>query len=118
MKLGKDAVIDKVKEMMAAPSCSAEAKAAAQTYLDAIGTAAEHQAAKDLVVELEEDVSPIDSTIGFFGSPDAAQIFGAEKAAKMLAHAKEVKENGGIYCDCAACSAGAVILENRDSILS
>ena len=118
MKLGKDAVIEKVREMMAAPSCSAEAKAAGQTYLDALGTAEEHQAAKDLVVELEEDVSPIDSTIGFFGSPDAAQIFGAEKAAKMLAHAKEVKENGGIYCDCAACSAGAVILENRDSILS
>ena len=117
MRLNKDALIEKMKEAMAAPSCCQELKDACQAYLDALGTDKEHQAAKDLIVELEEDVCSIDDTIGFFGTEDAAQMFGAEKAAEILAHMKDVKAQGGIYCDCPACSAGAVILENRESIL-
>ena len=117
MHLNKDGVMEKIREAMAAPSCCQELKDACQTYLDAVGTDREHQAAKDLIVELEEDVCSIDDTIGFFGSEDAAQMFGAEKAAEILAHMKEVKAQGGIYCDCPACSAGAAILNSRESIL-
>ena len=34
----KTELIEKVKEVIAAPSCCAEAKAACQAYLDAVGT--------------------------------------------------------------------------------
>lgn len=61
-----DYVSEKTKELISAPSCSGEAKAAAQAWLNAVGT---------------------------------------EKAA------------GAKYCDCPACSAGAAILEKKDSIL-
>ena len=33
-----DFVVEKTKELMAAPSCSQEAKEAAQSWLDAVGT--------------------------------------------------------------------------------
>ena len=36
-----DYVVEKTKELMGTATCSAEAKAAAQAWLDAVGTAAE-----------------------------------------------------------------------------
>ena len=113
----KDFFIEKAKELMAAPSCCAEAKEAAQNWLDAVGTEKEPEAASALVRELEEDVTPIDGLIAFAGSDFGAKVFGAEGAKKMLAHAQEIKANGAKYCDCAACAAGAAILENREEFL-
>ena len=73
-------------------------------------------AAEALIAELEEDVTPIDSVIAFFGSDTAAGIFGPEGAAKMLAHMKEVKAAGGEWCDCGACSAGKKILDRKEEL--
>lgn len=68
---------------------------AAQSWLDAIGTPDEAQAAKKLIAELEEDVEPIDDLIAFGKSDRCAQIFGAEGAAGLLAHAQGAEGRRG-----------------------
>lgn len=46
-----------------------------------------------------------------------AQVFGADKAKEVAAHAKEIKAAGATYCDCPACAAAEAILEKKDDIL-
>ena len=103
-------VIEETKKLIAAPSCSKEAKDAANAWLDAVGTDNEEAETKKYIAELEEDIMPIDGLIGFAGSEAGAAVFGAEKAKEVEAHAKEVKAAGGKYCDCPACTACEVIL--------
>lgn len=115
--MGKEYVIEKTKELMNAASCCAEAKAAAQAWLDAIGTDGEAAAAKAYVAELEADIMPVDGLIAFAKSETGAQVFGAEMAKNVAAHGEEIKAAGGKYCDCPACAAVAAILEKKDEIL-
>ena len=107
-------MLDKIREMMAAPSCCEELKEAAQVYLDAVDTKEQKKAAARLIEELNEDVSTIEEVIAFFGSDVAKGIFGPEQAVKMLAHAKDVRSAGGKYCDCAACTKGKEILDQKE----
>ena len=51
-----DYVVEKTKELMGTATCSAEAKAAAQAWLDAVGTAAEAGETKKYIAELEGDI--------------------------------------------------------------
>ncbi len=95
----------KVQEMIDAYSCCAELREVGRAWLEAEGTDREAEATARLLTEIDEDVMPIDGVIGFAGSEAGAKAFGAEKAAEVLAHAKEVKAAGGLYCDCPACSA-------------
>lgn len=110
-------VVEKTHQLMDAPSCSREAKAAAQSWLDTIGSEAEATETKKYVDELKADIMPIDGLIGFAESEHGIEVFGVEKAEHIAAHAKEIKAAGAEYCDCPACSAAAAILEKRDSIL-
>ena len=96
---------EKVQEMITAPSCCAELREVGQAWLDAVGTDKEAAATAALLAEIEEDIISIDGLIAFAGSETGAKVVGEEGAANMLAHAKEVKANGGLYCDCAACTA-------------
>lgn len=100
---------EKVQEMIAAPSCCAELKEAGQAWLNSVGTDQEAVATEKLLTEIEEDLMPINGLIAFAGSETGAQVFGKERAAGILAHAKEVMANGGLYCDCPACSAALAI---------
>ena len=113
----RDYIVEKVKEVIAAPSCCPELKAAAQTYLDVLDTPDEKEAGKLLVAELEEDVQSIDDTLAFFSSEDGKAIFGAEAAANMVETAKKVKSAGGKICFCPACTAGQAILDKKDILL-
>lgn len=115
-KNGKEYVIEKVKEMMRAHSCCAEAKAAAQAWLDAIGTEREAEEAKNLIAELEEDLMPVDQLIAFAESEAGAGVFG-DKAGEVADHGKEIKAAGGKYCDCPACAAVEAILARKDELL-
>lgn len=110
-------VAEKTKELMAAPSCSAEAKAAAKSWLDALGTEKEAEETKKYIAELEADIMPIDGLIGFAESEMGAKVFGAEKAPQVAAHGKAVKAAGGKYCDCPACAAVEAILSKKAEIL-
>lgn len=117
IKSMKNYVIEKVKELMSAPSCCAEAKAACQSWLDAIGTDREAEEARKLLAELEEDIIPIDGLIAFADSEAGENVFGKEKAGQVAAHAREIKAAGAKYCDCAACAAVAEILDKKEAIL-
>ncbi len=113
----RNEVLEKVKEVVSAPSCCAELKAAAQAYLDALGKPGEKAAAEALIAELEADVMTIDNVLAFFESKAGMEYFGSERAAGLAAHAREVKAAGGKYCDCPACAPGKIILDNRNAIL-
>ena len=63
-----------------------------------------------MLAEAREDISTIEHTLAFFESERGTQIFGAEKARALAAHAREIKANGAKWCDCAACSACVKIL--------
>ena len=110
-------VVEKTHELMNAASCSKEAKASAQTWLDAVGTENEAAATKTYIAELEADIMPVDGLIGCAESEMGAQVFGADKAKEVAAHAKEIKAAGAKYCDCPACAAAEAILEKKDGIL-
>ena len=59
----KNDVIEKVNELIEAPSCCPEAKAAAQSWLDSIGTDEEAAKAKALIAELEQDTMPVEELL-------------------------------------------------------
>lgn len=117
----KQETLNFVKEqtaaLIAAPSCSAEAKAAAEKWLAAVGTAEEAEATKAYVAELKADIMPIDGLIAFAGSEAGVDVFGAELAKNILAHAEEIKAAGAEYCDCPACAACKAILEKKAELL-
>ena len=117
----KQETLNFVKEqtaaLIAAPSCSAEAKAAAEKWLAAVGTAEEAEATKAYIAELEADIMPVDGLIAFAGSEAGVSVFGAERAKNILAHAKEIKAAGAAYCDCPACAACKAILDKKAELL-
>lgn len=113
----KEYVEQKVKELINAHSCSPEAKAAGQEWLDALGTEKEDEQTGKLIAELEQDIMPVDSLIAFAGSGAGVQVFGEELAPKVEAHAKELKASGAQYCDCPACAACLAILEKKEELL-
>jgi len=104
------------KEMMAAASCSAEAKAAGQAWLDAAGTGREAAETEKYIAELEADVTPIDGLIAFAGSKAGASVFG-DQAAAVAGQARKLKAQGAKYCNCPACTAGAKILEKKAELI-
>ena len=108
-----EAMIEKVKALINAPSCCAEAKEAANNWLEAVNTEKQDEAAKALIEEIEADITPIDGLIAFAGSEDGKKVFGAEKAAGIEAHAKKIKAEGAKFCDCPACTAVAAILADK-----
>lgn len=112
-----DYVVSKTQELMNAFSCSPETKAAAQAWLDAVGTESEAAETKKYIEELEADIMPIDNLICFAESEAGTQVFGADTAKNVAAHAKEIKSAGAKYCDCPACAAVAAILEKKDFLL-
>ena len=60
---------------------------------------------------------PIDQLIAFAGSEKGKEYFGADTAAGIEAHAKEIKAAGGEYCDCPACLIVKDILDQKDEML-
>ena len=110
-------VVEKTHELMNASSCSSEAKAAAQNWLNAIGSEKETAETKKYIKELEADVTPIDGLIGFAESDHGIQAFGADKAKVIAEHAKEIKSKGEKYCDCPACTAAVAILGKKTDLL-
>lgn len=110
-----DFVVEKTKELMAAPSCSQEAKDAAQSWLDAVGTDRQEEETKKYIAELEEDIVTVDGLIAFAESEAGDKVFGAN-AGNVAEHAKEIKAAGAKYCDCPACAAVEAILSKKDEM--
>lgn len=106
--------VEKTRELMNAASCSGEAKAAAQAWLDCVGTDREAEETKKYIAELEADIVTVDGLISFAESEAGAGVFGEQKAADVAAHAREIKAAGAKYCDCPACAAAEAILEKKE----
>ena len=109
-----DFVVKKTHELMDAASCSSEAKAAAQVWLDAVGTDREAAETAKYIAELEADIVTVDGLISFAQSEAGASVFGADNAKNIAAHAREIKAAGAKYCDCPACAAVEPILEKKE----
>ena len=114
----KNEVSKKVQELISASSCCAEAKAAGQRWLDALDTPKEAEETKNLIAELEMDLMPIDGLLAFASSEAGAQVFGAETAKNVAAHAQQLKDSGIKYCACPACTAVEAILAKKDELLA
>ena len=100
-----DYTAQKVDELLAAGSSSQETRDAAQGWKDAIAAGADpDEATKTLLDIIDRHHTTTDELIAFAGGA-AKDIMGEEAAAGMLAHGKELKEQGVKYCDCAACTA-------------
>ncbi|MFR5078248.1 MAG: molecular chaperone Hsp90 [[Clostridium] innocuum] len=113
-----DAITEKTKELRDAVTCSAEAKAAAQAWLDAVGTQQiESMAYEADLKELEEDIVAIDDLIALAESEQGKQIFGEEKASQVAEHARKIKQEGAVYCDCPSAQQPACILEKKEELL-
>ena len=110
-------VVEKTHELIDSPTCNSETKASAKAWLAAVGTDGEAAATEKYIGELEADIMPIDGLIGFAESEAGAQVFGADKAKEVAAHAREIKAAGARYCDCPACAACEAILAKKDAIL-
>ena len=109
-----DFVVKKTHELMDAASCSSEAKAAAQVWLDAVGTDREAAETAKYIAELEADIVTVDGLISFAQSEAGASVFGADNAKNIAAHAREIKAAGAVYCDCPACAAVEAMLEKKE----
>ena len=112
-----DEVVEQAKNLMNASRCSKEAKDAAQKWLDSIGTDTQQEQTKLFLTELEEDIVSIDGLIEFAQSEVGISHFGADAAASIAAHAREIKAAGAKYCDCPACAAAEKILEKKKELL-
>ena len=114
-----DFVVEKTNELINAPTCSSETKASAEEWLASVGTDQEAEALKKYIDALEGDIMPIDMLISFAESEAGAKVFGgAEAAAGVAGHAKKIKADGAVYCDCPACTAVEKILEKKEEILA
>ncbi len=110
-------VKEKSEELIAAPSCCPEAKAAAEAWMDAVGMPEQDEETKKYIKELEEDVMPIEQLIAFAGSEGGIAVFGKEGAKNMEEHARKLQAEGEQYCDCAACQAALDILAKKMDML-
>ena len=119
MEYGKDSVGDSYgKNARADGGADLQRRSeGSRAAMDAVGTDAENEARESYIAELEEDIMPIGKLIGFADSEAGKAYFGAEKAAGIAAHAREIQAAGAKYCDCPACAIAEEILALKDRLL-
>lgn len=110
-------IAEKTRRLMEAPTCAGELKEAAQRWLDSVGTETEAEETKAYLKELKEDIMPIEQLIGFAESEGGKAYFGADTAAGIAAHAREIQAAGARYCDCPACALVEEILAEEEGML-
>lgn len=110
-------VTEKTHDLINSPSCCSEIKIAAQAWTDAVGTEQETAEMKKYIAELKADIMPINMLIAFAESDEGIQLFGANTAENIAAHAKKIQTGGAKYCDCPACTAASAILSRENAFL-
>lgn len=113
----KEILADSAREMIAAPMCHPDLKAAGSAWLYELGKDGEKVAAENLIEEIKQCLTTVDNLVAFAHSENAAKLFGEDGAKKFAAHADDLKANGVKYCDCAACTPALEILNNKEVIL-
>lgn len=110
-------IIEKTKELLNT-HCYEGLKTAAQEWLASIGTDNEKKAGETYAALLEESIVDIDTVINLFTSEKGIEKFGAEMAAGIANHAKEMKAKGAKWCDCPACTAAMEVLKYKEDLLA
>ena len=105
-----------VQALLDAPTSNETVKEFAQSWINAEGTPKQEELTKQLVSVAEQNIALIDETIGFAGSELATQILGAEGAANLLQHAKDIKAEGAEFCDCPGCTVAKKIIDLKAEI--
>ncbi len=118
MYLGQKAIRERLKAkteaLIKVPQTYQPLKDAARKWLDTMEDGkANVEATKEYVKLLEESIMTVDDVVAFVDSEEAKKVFGV-KLPEFQAHAKELKESGAQYCDCAACTLARAILEEKD----
>ena len=105
-----------VQALLDAPTSNETLKEFAQSWINAEGKPEQEALTKQLVSVAEQNIALIDETIGFAGSELATQLLGAEGAANLLQHAKDIKTQGAEFCDCPGCVAAKHIIDLKAKI--
>ena len=105
-----------VQALLDARTSNPTVKEFAQSWLDAEETPKQEELTKQLVSVAEQNIALIDETIGFAGSELGTQILGAEGAANLLQHAKDIKTKGAEFCDCPGCVACKHVIDLKAEI--
>ena len=105
-----------VQTLLDAPTSNPTLKEFAQSWINAEGTPEQEALTKQLVSVAEQNIALIDETIGFAGSELGTQILGAEGAANLLQHAKDIKAKGDEFCDCPGCTACKHVIDLKAEI--
>ena len=105
-----------VQALLDAPTSNPTLKEFAQSWINAEGKPEQEALTKQLVSVAEQNIALIDETIGFAGSELGTQILGAEGAANLLQHAKDIKAKGAEFCDCPGCVAAKHIIDLKAEI--
>ena len=105
-----------VQALLDARTSNPTVKEFAQSWLDAEGTPKQEELTKQLVSVAEQNIALIDETIGFAGSDLAKQMLGAEVAAQLLQHAKDITAKGAEFCDCPGCTACKHVIDLKAKI--
>lgn len=92
-------MIEKTRELIQAPTCSAQARAAGQAWLDAVGAGREAAETEKYAQALQDALMPIDGLIGFAESDAGKGYFGEDTAKGIAAHARDIQAAGAAYCD-------------------
>lgn len=97
--------------------CCDELKEAGQVWLNSIGTEKQKEAGERYVAELQDSIVSVEGMLAFLPTAEAKAKFGEETANKFYEHAKELKAQGIVNCDCPACTAASAVLELKEEIL-
>ena len=106
-----------VQALLDAPTSNPTLKEFGQSWINAEGKPEQEELTKQLVSVAEQNIALIDETISFAGSALGTQILGAEGAANLLQHAKDIKAEGAEFCDCDACVACKKIIDLKAAIV-
>ena len=105
-----------VQALLDAPTSTPTVEEFAQSWINAEGKPEQEALTKQLVSVAEQNIALIDETIGFAGSELATQLLGAEGAANLLQHAKDIKAQGAEFCDCPGCVACKHVIDLKAEI--
>ena len=104
-------IAEKVRGLIEAQYCCDDLAILAEEWLESIDTDQFDVKTERLITELEEDIMPIDELIHNCEICRPDWFSSKEEADELLKHAKTIKESGGIYCDCEACTLALEALE-------
>ena len=112
--MNKEAIKEKVKEMISAQSCYPDLKKVGEDWLSSIGNTDEKEKFDILLESVKNCKSSIDACIAFLQSDIGKQIYG-DSVGTVLKNAEDRKAQGEDTCICPACQACKAIINEANN---